>query len=291
MQNRLTPRHIGICLLITAIILVSTAPANAIPIPSTPNDPIPTNALNTHEYPKTHNAPTPNAQRPTPLPSPLLHWSPLYEPGSGGWMTGMRISPHDSRRMLVSGDMLGVGLSTDGGKSWQATTGFKTWEMGDLTWHPKEPNTVWAGSVSGPYVSYDGGKTWQERREGMPAPLGLGHSAPIERVLFDPNDVQHLLAIGGSSRRWDMIKWEQAALGVIWESRDAGQHWTRLVTLTAEGASNAADAKGINIVSATFAAGSSRRIYAALDAHGVRVSDDGGKTWEARNTGLPHPDM
>ena len=50
-----------------------------------------------------------------------LDWKPLYEPGSGGWMTGMRISPHDSKRILLSGDMLGVGLSTDGGRSWQAT--------------------------------------------------------------------------------------------------------------------------------------------------------------------------
>ncbi len=217
-----------------------------------------------------------------------LTWKPLDEPGSGGWMTGMRISPHDSKRILLSGDMLGVGLSTDGGKSWQATTGFKSWEIGDLTWHPKNPDIAWAGTVSGPYVSMDGGHTWQERRVGMPGPLGLGHSAPIEKVLFDPNDVNHLFAIGGSSRRWDMIKWEQAALGVVWESRDAGQHWTRLVTLTADGYSSAPEAKGVNIVSAAFAAGSSRRLYAALDGQGVRVSEDGGKTWQSRNTGLPH---
>jgi hypothetical protein len=220
-----------------------------------------------------------------------LAWKPLQEPGSGGWMTGMRVSPHDSKRILLSGDMLGVSLSTDGGKSWQATTGFKSWEIGDLTWHPRKPEVAWAGTVSGPYVSLDGGHTWQERRAGMPPPLGLGHSAPIEKVLFDPANADHLLAIGGSSRRWDMIKWEQAALGVVWESREGGQRWTRLVTLTADGFSDASDAKGVNIVSAAFAAGSSTRIYAALDGHGVRVSEDGGKTWQVRETGLPHRNM
>ena len=220
-----------------------------------------------------------------------LVWKPLYEPGSGGWMTGMRISPHDSRRILLSGDMLGVGLSTDGGRSWQATSGFKSWEIGDLTWHPQNPKIAWAGTVSGPYISVDSGRTWQERRMGMPPPLGLGHSAPVEKVLFDPGDVNHLLAIGGSSRRWDMIKWEEAALGVVWESRDAGQRWTRLATLTAKGFSNASDAKGVNIVSAAFASGSSTRIFAALDGHGVRVSEDAGKTWQVCDEGLPHLEM
>ncbi len=220
-----------------------------------------------------------------------LDWQPLNEPGSGGALTGMRISPHDSKRILLSGDMLGVGLSMDGGLSWQATTGFKSWEIGDLTWHPNDPNIAWAGTASGPYVSMDGGRTWQERRNGMPAPLGLGHSAPVEKILFDPNDANHLIAIGGSSRRWDMIQWDKSAMGVVWDSRDAGQHWTRLATLTGEGFSSAAGANGVNIVSAAYAAGSSRLLYAALDGHGVRVSEDGGKSWSVRNEGLPHWNM
>ena len=111
-----------------------------------------------------HSAPAPA------LPSAPLHWQPLDEPGSGGWMVGMRISPHDPKRMLVTGDMLGVGLSVDGGQSWQATYGFKSWEMGDITWHPTDPMTVWVGGVMGPYVSHDGGLHWTEKRNGMPPP-------------------------------------------------------------------------------------------------------------------------
>ena len=71
-----------------------------------------------------------------------IHWTPLGEPGSGGWIVGMRFSPLDSRKILVTGDMLGVGLSEDGGASWQSTTGFKSWEMGDATWSPTQPTTV-----------------------------------------------------------------------------------------------------------------------------------------------------
>ena len=219
-----------------------------------------------------------------------LRWRPLDEPGNGGWMVGMRISPHDSHRMLVTGDMLGVGLSVDGGQSWQATYGFKSWEMGDITWHPTDPMTVWVGGVMGPYVSHDGGLHWTEKRNGMPPPLGLGHSAPVEKVLFDPNAPRHLIALGGSSRRWDMIiPWDKVAFGVVWQSMDGGDTWTKLTTLTPAGASPAPDAKGgVNIVSGGFGASSSEVIYAGLDGHGVWVSEDGGKTWADRTAGLPH---
>ncbi|MDQ2688384.1 MAG: hypothetical protein M3Y28_11020, partial [Armatimonadota bacterium] len=219
----------------------------------------------------------------------FLHWRPLNEPGCGGWMVGMRISPHDPKRMLVTGDMLSAGLSTDGGKTFQTTLGFKTYEMGDVTWHPTDPKTVWVGTVSGPYVSHDGGLHWREKRAGMPAILGFGNSAPIEKVLFDPKDAAHLIALGGSSRRWDLHTQDTTALGAVWESRDAGEHWKRLATLTDDGFTHDPNAKpGVNIVSGGFAAGSSQRLYVALDGHGVRVSEDGGQTWEARNDGLPH---
>lgn len=232
---------------------------------------------------------TADAAAPPPSAGKPLSWRPLDEPGCGGWMVGMRISPHDPNRMLVSGDMLGVGLSTDGGKTWQPTFGFKSYEMADITWHPTDPMTVWVAGVMGPYVSHDGGRNWTEKRVGMPPPLGLGHSAPIEKVLFDSKDATHLIALGGSSRRWDMIAWDKAALGVVWESHNSGDTWTKLTTLKATGADAAPDTTGgVNIVSGGFGAGSSQILYAGLDGHGVWVSENGGKTWTDRTAGLPH---
>ena len=63
-----------------------------------------------------------------PASAQSIHWTPLGEPGSGGWIVGMRFSPLDSRKLLVTGDMLGVGLSEDGG------AGLACWPMhsGDL---------------------------------------------------------------------------------------------------------------------------------------------------------------
>jgi len=221
--------------------------------------------------------------------TPGLHWQPLNEPGCGGAMVALAVSPHDSRRLLVAGDMLGDGLSTDGGDSWQTTTGFKAWEMADFTWHPTNLNTVWTGSMSGPYLSTDGGRTWQQKRNGFPAPAGFGYGTPIEKVLIDPQDTNHLLAVGGSARHWE--SGGKPLWGAVWESHDVGNTWTKLTTITAEGSSNAADAPGTNITWADYAPGGNGLIYATADKANFLVSTDNGKTWTRRNNGLPPAGM
>ncbi|MBN1480331.1 T9SS type A sorting domain-containing protein [candidate division KSB1 bacterium] len=202
-----------------------------------------------------------------------FNWKPLMEPGSGGRLTSLIVSPHDSNRILCGGDMLGVGISVDRGESWQATFGFESWEMADFTWHPTDPQIVWVGSMSGPYKSEDGGVTWASKRKGMPSPQGY-YTAPIERILFDPNKNQRLIAVGGSHRRWSSPgspKW-----GAVWESLDAGESWAQIGNI-----------KNRNIVAAGFAAESSDILYAAVDQSGAFISNDGGVSWEEMNNGLP----
>ena len=65
-----------------------------------------------------------------------LRWRPLLEPGCGGAIVALRISPHDSKHLISSGDMLGAAVSFDGGDSWQPTYGFPAYEMCDITFHP-----------------------------------------------------------------------------------------------------------------------------------------------------------
>lgn len=138
-----------------------------------------------------------HALMPASLPS-SIEWMPLNEPGVGGSVVAISMSPFDSRRILAAGDMLGLALSTDGGATWQATTGFSTWEMASFTWHPTDPLKVWVGSMGGPYESRDGGHSWASMRTGMPPVSTDYYTAPIEKVLFDPGDENQLLAFGGS---------------------------------------------------------------------------------------------
>lgn len=199
-------------------------------------------------------------------------------------MTAVSVSPHDSRRVLLAGDMLGIGLSEDGGESWQSTFGLTSYEVGDFAWHPTEPLTVWAGTVSGPYVSCDGGRTWEERRGGMPAADGASYTCPVEDVLFDPGDARHLLAFGGSSRGWEATLGDPQ-WGAVWESRDGGETWSRIAKLTARGPAADLAQKGANIVDAAWATDGSA-VYAAVHGVGLFASEDGGRTWEDRSAGL-----
>ena len=112
-------------------------------------------------------------------------WTPLREPGCGGAIVSVAVSPHDSRHLVSGGDMLGTAASFDGGKNWTPGLGLPTYEMATPTFHPFRTNEVWIGSCAGPMVSRDGGRTWESRREGMPKPCRWKYTALIEKILVD----------------------------------------------------------------------------------------------------------
>ncbi len=214
-----------------------------------------------------------------------LFWGAVDEPGAGAWTTDIAVSPQDNRVVLAGGDY-GIVISENRGESWQSTSGLRNWEIASFTWHPVNPNIVWAGSMSGPCLSRDGGRTWELRRTGMPEIQPLGYSAPVEKVIFDPVDPNHLLAFGGSSRGWHSPgnpRW-----GAVWESVDGGGMWTQKATLTKEGSSPAFEALGVNIVDGAFGADFPEIVYAVARDGGFYESTDGGETWTIRKEGLPH---
>ncbi|MBE0545908.1 MAG: hypothetical protein IH623_31655 [Verrucomicrobia bacterium] len=203
-----------------------------------------------------------------------LVWSPLHEPSTGGWITSVAVSPHDRSRVLIGGDILGIALSLNRGDSWLGTYGLRCWEIADFTWHPTDSNTVWVGTLGGPYQSTDAGRNWTSRRAGMPVVSQWVWSVPIQRILFDPNNSVRLLAFGGNHHGYSAPASEY---GGVYESTNSGSTWRRLGTVQA----------GSNIVEAAFAAGSSTRLYAAVKYYGVCVSENGGANWQLRTNGLP----
>ena len=103
-----------------------------------------------------------------------IRWQPLFEPGCGGAMTAVAVSPHNPQNVLLAGDMLGVGISVDGGQNWQLTFGFDSYEMADFAFHPSRPDEIWVGSMSGPYISQDGGVHWESAERELANVEGAG---------------------------------------------------------------------------------------------------------------------
>lgn len=200
-------------------------------------------------------------------------------------MTALSISPHDHQRVLVAGDMLGIGVSEDGGDTWRSTSGLTCYEIADFTWHPTDPHVVWAGTMGGPVVSSDAGLTWSTARHGFPPLSNVQYSAPIEKILFDPRDVKRLLAFGGSSRGWTSPG--KPLWGAVWESTDGGAAWSRLTIIGRDGTNAADETAGVNLIAAVRDAVNPNTIYVVASGEGVLISEDNGHTWSKRTAGLP----
>lgn len=211
-------------------------------------------------------------------PQTLGRWMPLNEPGTGGRIDSIAVNPHDSDVVLAGGDLLSAYRSTNQGLDWSATSGWLSYEISDFTWHPTEKDVVWAGSLSGPHLSTDGGKTWTAKREGLPEIESSKYSAPVEKILFDP-DSGNLLAFGGDHRQ---LKSPGSILnyGAVWFSKDNGETWSQHSTIVENG----------NVMDVSYAAQSNQEIYSVVWEHGFFRSGDDGRTWQAKNRGLPRSD-
>ena len=205
-------------------------------------------------------------------------WQPLQEPGVGGWMSSVGISPHDPDHLIVGGDMLGVAVSTDGGKSWSGGQGLKSWEIEEITFDPKLPNKIWLATKSGPYVSTDYGKTWEEKRNGFPDFEWGKYVAPVQQILIDSSNSDRILAFTGNQRRLDPDDPHQ---GEVYESLDGGENWQKISSI-----GNVTKDRGNNIYDVNFAGTSSKRLFAATE-QGLFRSNDSGFTWKGDIDNLP----
>ena len=206
----------------------------------------------------------------------LSGWVSFGEPGVGGRVTGLAVSPVDPDDVLVGGDMLGVGVSDDGGRSWEATSGFSSWEVNAFTWDVANPSEVWVGTLSGPYESLDGGHSWSAMRTGLPTG-DYPYSAPVQKVLIDASDPDHLLAFGGNQSQFKAGGTGALHYGLVYGSTDAGAHWSTIANIGTNW--NILDVVGSRDL---------RTLYAAVLGHGVYRSNDGGHSWAAADAGLPN---
>jgi photosystem II stability/assembly factor-like uncharacterized protein len=217
-----------------------------------------------------------------------VRWDSLEDIGNLGRVSGVEVSPFDPHTIIAAGDVLGVGVTHDGGSTWLQPIGIFNSQDNDITFHPTNPNIVWAGTLGGPYESFDGGKNWTLKREGMPPISKVTISVPIERVIFDPHDENTLVAVAGNHRHMGYGKVGITLWGSVWKSTDGGEHWKKIATIDDGAVGASKNGAGAMINDIGFAAGSSSVLYACSDRRGVYKSTDGGVTWKRINSGLPN---
>ncbi len=195
-------------------------------------------------------------------------------PGGGGWIQSMLASRHGAETFFVGCDVGGFYRSDDGGRSYAIhNAGFEDYYVESLAEHPSDPKILYAGCRSGVYKSADGGLTWRWLREGFPKVKEYGYSAPIAKVVLDPQSPETVYAAIGQPRE------ERGGQGAIYKSEDGGASWRQIVR-------PGQLAPDLLISDLAIDSQAPRRMLIATPK-GVFASGDGGETWTSSSDGLP----
>ncbi len=151
---------------------------------------------------------------------------------------------NNPRNSVSYGD--GVYKSTDGGKTWKNMGLGKTFQIGRIVIHPKDPNVVYVGALGrlygpnpdrGLYKTTDGGKTWDRV-------LYVDDKTGVIDIRMHPTDPETLLvamwerqrdgydshpgpSVGDGYDQYDPIKkWGPGS--AIFKTKDGGKNWQKL---------------------------------------------------------------
>ncbi|HOW70694.1 MAG TPA: hypothetical protein PKY77_08840 [Phycisphaerae bacterium] len=186
-----------------------------------------------------------------------ITWQPEGLAGGGAMFTPA-ISPVDPRRMIVNCDMSAAYISHDAGRTWRMI--HESQLLSNIrcrpTFHPQEVDTIfaangWSGRLA---VSRDGGETWKA--------IGNLRGDLIGEIAINPHRPQSMLA--GVNQE-------------VWQSQDGGTNWVRC---------DGPKGEAVGFCFRQAGSGGRGAILAATHA-GIWRSDDDGKTWAEKSTGLP----
>ncbi len=189
------------------------------------------------------------------VPAPAeLAWTPVGLSGGGG-MFSPAISPADPNLMMINCDMSAAYISENGGHNWRMI------HHGQLrsdtrcrpAFHPIDPDVIYASSGGRLRISRDRGRTF--------APIGDLRQSLFGEIAINPSSPKVML-VGTRDRKCHL-------------SRDAGQTWTPCQGPTGE------------TIGFHFDRTNEGRIMLTATDDGIWRSDDSGRTWNEKMTGLP----
>jgi photosystem II stability/assembly factor-like uncharacterized protein len=221
-----------------------------------------------------------------------LTWLPISD---GQFKTGdvgaIEVSPSDPNVIYVgmgevcvrgnasNGD--GVYKSLDAGKTWKNVGLEKTYQIGAVRVHPKNPDIVYVAALGhlwgpnperGVYRSMDGGTTWKQI-------LTKGPDAGAVDLAMDPSNPRVLYAAFWQVGRkpWRM---DSGGPGSgLWKTTDGGDTWTDISR--AQGLPKGVQGR----IAVTVSPANPERVWAMVEASdgGLFRSENGGKAWTRVN--------
>jgi len=211
---------------------------------------------------------------------------------------GIAFDPRD-RNVIYAATLNGCLQSADGGKTWRVSTSWDMTEPRDIAVDPNAPDTIYLPLPDGIAVSTDRGATWQRRENGLPARGKYTQTLAIDRaragrVLIGCETGIYLT--DDAAQNWRRVFATQDTVTDIIQSPLDPRLW--LATTQSDGALVSRDNglawqkfDGTPSAEALYniAADSASPLRYAIGSwsYGVLVTEDGGKTWVARNAGLP----
>jgi photosystem II stability/assembly factor-like uncharacterized protein len=198
----------------------------------------------------------------------------------------------DSRNSISPGG--GIYKSTDGGLTWTLMGLEATEHIARIVVHPTNPDIVWVAALGalwresperGLYKTTDGGQTWRQVKF-------VSNRAGFADVAISPANPNVLLASSWERIRGPYYLQSGGPGSALWRSEDGGETWTEV-----SGGGFPETMKGR--IGIAFSQSNPRIVYTLVEAEGENDdgerltglwrSDDGGETWEQKNTTNSRP--
>ena len=176
----------------------------------------------------------------------------------------------------------GVHRSTDGGRSWKHIGLENSRHIPRLRIHPENSDVAYAAVLGdlyvpteerGVYKTTNGGETWEKV-------LFVNENAGACDLILDPADPNTIYASTWNVRRTPYDFSSGGEGSALWKSKDAGKTWTEISL-------NEGFPEGtLGIIGVSVSPVNPDLVWAIVEANdgGVFRSDDGGETWEKRNS-------